>query len=123
MTEEEKRAYPGADEIDPDNPLPNGSYYDHQRDERRQSFPFPMVVTIAYLVLGFAFDLWHPGWIIFLTVPLYYLPAAERTPLRLLCNPIMVTIIYLLLGTLCDLWHPGWLVFLVIPVLDAACRR
>jgi len=123
MTEDQQRPIPGVDEIDPDNPLPNGSYFDHKRDECRQAFPYPMVVTFVYLVLGFVFGLWHPGWIIFLTVPLFYLPAAERTPLRLLCNPVMVTIVYLLLGTMCDLWHPGWLVFLAIPILNAACRR
>jgi transcriptional regulator with XRE-family HTH domain len=35
-------------------------------------FPFPLLVTIAYLLLGFFFDLWHPGWLLFLTIPLWY---------------------------------------------------
>lgn len=123
MMEEQKRSIPGEDEIDPNNPLPHGSYFDHQRDVRRWAFPYPVLVTAVYLLLGFVFHLWHPGWIIFLTIPLYYLPTSERTPLRLLCNPVMVTIIYLLLGTVCHLWHPGWLVFLAIPLLNAVCRR
>ena len=117
------RPLPGSDEIDPLNPLPNGSFFDHMRDKRRYAFPYPVAVTFAYLLLGFVFHLWHPGWIIFLTIPLYYLPAAQRTPLRLLCNPVMVTIIYLLLGCFCGLWHPGWLVFLLIPILHAAIDR
>lgn len=29
-----------------------------------------LAATIAYLILGFAMDLWHPGWIIFLIAPL-----------------------------------------------------
>lgn len=37
-----------------------------------QEFPFPIFVTILYLGLGFAFGLWHPGWILFLTIPAYY---------------------------------------------------
>lgn len=115
-----QRPIPGADEIDPHNPLPNGSFFDHVREKRRKAFPYPVAVAFAYLVLGFVFNLWHPGWIIFLTIPLYYLPAAQRTPLRLLCNPVMITIIYLLLGCFCNLWHPGWLVFLLIPILNAA---
>lgn len=73
-------------------------------------------------MLGFVFHLWHPGWIIFLTIPLYYLPATQRTPLKLLGNPIMITIIYLLLGCYCNLWHPGWLIFFAIPLLGAATR-
>ena len=31
-----------------------------------------MIIVIAYLVMGFAFNLWHPGWLIFLLIPLYY---------------------------------------------------
>ncbi len=105
--------------------LPEGSYYAEQerraekeRERRRWSFPYPVAVTVAYLVLGFVFHAWHPGWIIFLTVPLFYLPDSQRTPLRLLGNPVMITIIYLLLGTMCGLWHPGWLIFLLIPLLN-----
>ena len=118
-----KRPLPGADDIDPNNPLPNGSFFDHIRDKRRNAFPYPVAVAFAYLLLGFVFNLWHPGWIIFLTIPLYYLPAAQRTPMRLLCNPVMVTIIYLLLGCFCNLWHPGWLVFLLSPILNAAIDK
>jgi len=35
-------------------------------------FPFPVLVTIAYLIMGFGWRLWHPGWVVFLTIPLYY---------------------------------------------------
>ena len=111
------------------DPLPNGSYYAakaaedaRERERIRHSFPYPVLVVIAYLVLGFFFHLWHPGWIIFLTIPLFYLPDHERQPIRLLGNPVMITIIYLLLGTQCGWWHPGWLVFFLIPLLHAADR-
>ena len=120
-----------------DDPLPEGSYYEHlarqaaaeaertaneaarERKRRRDRFPYPVFVSIAYLVLGCVFHQWHPGWLIFLTIPLYYLPESERRPLRLLGNPVMITIIYLLLGIFCNLWHPGWLIFLLIPILNA----
>ena len=82
-----------------------------------------MLVAFLYLVLGFCFNLWHPGWIIFLTVPLVYLPDSERGYLRLLSNPIMVTIIYLLLGCYCNLWHPGWIIFLLVPIMNAVLRK
>ncbi|MDR1016839.1 MAG: helix-turn-helix domain-containing protein [Coriobacteriales bacterium] len=36
------------------------------------AFPYPLLVVIVYLVIGFAFGWWHPGWLLFLTVPLYY---------------------------------------------------
>ena len=115
---------------DADDPLPEGSYFEHkaqqeeqEQERRRKAFPYPVFVAIAYVVLGACFNLWHPGWLIFLTIPLYYLPASQRSPLRLLGNPVMITIIYLLLGFWCNLWHPGWVVFLLIPVFNAISFR
>ena len=112
-----------------DAELPEGSFYaqdkpkELQRPRFRKDFPYPVLVAFLYLVLGFCFNLWHPGWIIFLTVPLFYLPDSERGYLRLLSNPIMVTIIYLLLGCYCNLWHPGWIIFLLVPIMNAVIRK
>lgn len=111
----------GEEAAVPDPALPHGSFYDRPRF--RQDFPYPLLVTVSYLALGFLFGLWHPGWILFLTIPLYYLPDSERGYVRLLGNPVMVTIIYLLLGVYCNLWHPGWLIFLAIPLLNRFSRR
>lgn len=36
------------------------------------TMPYPIVVVAIYLLLGFTFLWWHPAWIIFLTIPLYY---------------------------------------------------
>lgn len=36
------------------------------------NFPYPIVVVIVYLILGFGLKLWHPAWILFLTIPIYY---------------------------------------------------
>ena len=36
------------------------------------TFPYPLLVILAYLVLGFCFGLWHPSWVLFLTIPFYY---------------------------------------------------
>ena len=40
-------------------------------------FPYPILVTILYLIVGFCFDRWHPGWILFVTIPIYYWIAEE----------------------------------------------
>ena len=29
----------------------------------------PMICLIIFLLLGFLKDAWHPGWIVFLTIP------------------------------------------------------
>ena len=34
---------------------------------------YPVLVVFSYLVTGFLLDNWHPGWLLFLTIPLYYL--------------------------------------------------
>ena len=33
---------------------------------------YPVIVTIIFLLLGFLLDLWHPGWMVFLTIPVFY---------------------------------------------------
>lgn len=64
----------------PDTPALSGQ--DEERTERKRRkkallrFPYPVFITLCYLWLGFAFHLWHPAWLLFLTVPLYYGMAA-----------------------------------------------
>lgn len=36
------------------------------------TFPYPVFVALTYLVIGFCFGLWNPGWVIFFTIPFYY---------------------------------------------------
>jgi len=35
-------------------------------------FPVWVLSTVGFLVLGFYFRLWHPGWVVFLVIPAYY---------------------------------------------------
>jgi len=35
-------------------------------------FAFPVLVTAVYLILGLVYGLWHPEWVIFLSIPVYY---------------------------------------------------
>lgn len=99
---------------------PEGSYYENKEREeaeaqrRKLDAIFPILITGLYLVLGGCFGLWHPGWLVFMTIPLHYIRPKNR--LEQLCNPVMVTLIYLVLGFFFGLWHPGWLIFLVIPL-------
>lgn len=51
-----------------------------RREYRRRlmHFPYPIFVTLAYLLMGFWLNWWHPGWMLFLTVPLYYWYASTQ---------------------------------------------
>jgi len=84
--------------------------------------PVPLLAVAAYLAMGFLRGLWHPGWLIFLAIPVYYqlVSMAAATGMRKKLNrfPIAVLCVaaYLLLGFFCGLWHPGWMIFLLIPL-------
>ena len=45
-----------------------------QRRERGQwvAFPYPVLCAIVFLLAGFFLEAWHPAWVVFLTIPLYY---------------------------------------------------
>ena len=101
-----------------------------------QEFPFPIFVTILYLGLGFAFGLWHPGWMVFLTIPAYYSIVGWFSGRRRHCflrafpYTLLVVIAFLCMGCIWGLWHPGWILFLTIPMyyaivkpIDRAYRR
>jgi len=82
---------------------------------------YPMIITVAYILLGFMFDWWHPGWLLFLTIPLYYTwPDMEHgDPVRELqkfAYPVFVTLVYLILGCYLDWWHPWWMLYFTIPI-------
>lgn len=105
---------------------PEGSYFENKarrEDEARRArgdAMFPVWITALYLLLGFVFGLWHPGWLLFLTIPIHYMHFDSQ--IERFTNPVMVTLIYLVMGCFFNLWHPGWLVFLAIPLGAMASR-
>lgn len=109
----------GAEEEQDD--APGGTVWKFQKADGKidlQLFPFPIIVTIAYLLIGFLFDLWHPGWMLFLTIPVYYTAISPKGgfDLNRVPYPLLVSILYLVAGFAKDFWHPGWLMFLTIPL-------
>ncbi len=85
-------------------------------------FPFFLVAIIGYLAVGFTLKLWHPTWIIFITIPAYYITAiaflqkTEKKMLLTLPVYLYAIIAFLTVGFLFNLWHPAWFVFLAIPL-------
>lgn len=84
--------------------------------------PIPLFVVAAYLAMGFLWDWWHPGWLIFLAIPVYYqlVSMMEAASIRKKLNrfPIgaLCVLAYLLLGFFFDVWHPTWMIFLIVPL-------
>lgn len=85
-------------------------------------FPFPILVTILYVGLGFLLDAWHPSWILFLTIPIYYRFAiackggTKRAFRLLLPIPEIIVSIFLIIGFYTSAWKYAWILFLIIPI-------
>lgn len=54
-------------------PIVIASILDCLKKRRFTPFAYPVAITIVFFILGLYFEMWHPGWIIFLTVPIYYI--------------------------------------------------
>jgi len=79
----------------------------------------PFVALVVYMGLGFGFRLWHPGWLVFLLIPVMAILETRKLDLfpRLTAlSPFVALIAFFVLGEF-GLWHPGWLVFLMIPMI------
>ena len=76
----------------------------------------PLITVIIYLLLGFCADAWHPGWVVFLAIPI--VPIILGTVTYGALYPVLVVIAYLVMGLVWEIWHPGWIIFLTIPVVE-----
>ena len=55
-----------------DSPSTDPESTKKDKENAMEKFPYPLLVTIIYLAIGLIFNKWHPGWLIFLTIPIYY---------------------------------------------------
>ena len=86
-------------------------------------FPFPLVVIIAYILIGALMGEWVIGLFIFFLIPIYYMighAAYSRKISSLLegLYPLGCTIWFLWVAFVNGQPHPAWVVFLTIPVVD-----
>lgn len=85
-------------------------------------FPFFLVVTILYVVLCFVTKLWHPLWIMFLALPIYYHFALackgsnKKAFMLLLPIPEIIVTVFLVLGFAFGIWKYAWILFLALPI-------
>lgn len=57
--------------VPPASSVPVAPASPHPKDPL-QSFPYPLLCAVIFLLAGFCFGWWHPAWVIFLTIPFYY---------------------------------------------------
>ncbi|MDR1913226.1 MAG: hypothetical protein LBQ68_01900 [Clostridiales bacterium] len=64
--------YPPAPPTPPLSPA--GDDFKLTKDVIRRIKPaYPIIVSLVYLIAGFAFNLWNPGWMLFLTIPIFFI--------------------------------------------------
>lgn len=81
-------------------------------------FPLWLLAIVIYIVIGIFCNLWTPGWLIFLLVPVAgsLIHAVRRRNGYLFAYPVLVVFIFLYVGLVHSIWHPTWIVFLTIPL-------
>ncbi len=91
----------------------------HKGDKLVRVMPF--IAIILFFGLGFGYDLWHPGWLVFLLVPsTSIIVKSIQRPGDFYLAPIMPFIslvTFFVLGFVFSAWHPAWIVFLLIPMV------
>lgn len=77
-----------------------------------------LVSIIAYLLIGFLANIWHPTWVIFFAPIIIssLVLAIGKKNAKKFCYPVFVVAVYVLFGSLFTLWHPLWVLFITIPL-------
>lgn len=82
-----------------------------------------VLAVVAFLLIGFMYHAWNPGWMVFFAIPV----ASLLTDIVIKRNAVnaVTSLVWLLslaaffyLGFEYNKWHPGWLVFFAIPIAD-----
>lgn len=80
----------------------------------------PLLCTAIFLLLGFEFKLWHPGWLIFLLIPLVptfmNVFSSNKKSSWMSLITLLTIVTYITLGFSIELWHPTWIMFFIIPI-------
>ena len=108
---------------EPDNEYVDASYEDKGTHKKKSisillhAFPYPILMTIIFLIWGFVWDGWYIAWTLFITIPLYYslIECIKLKKLSPFAYPVLMAFIYVIIGMQWDLWHPYWVLFITIP--------
>lgn len=79
-----------------------------------------VLAATAFFLLGFGFGKWHPGWLVFLVIPLAAIifDAVRKKDVSgsvIGLIAVISAVIFFILGFMFNAWSICWLVFLVIP--------
>lgn len=77
-----------------------------------------ILIVITYLLIGCIFNAWHPGWLLFLLIPIWHslAEAITRHNAKHFAYPVLATLLFFILGFFFNMWHPGWVLFITVPL-------
>lgn len=80
-----------------------------------------VLAAAAFFVLGFVYGKWHPGWLVFLVVPIaaIIIDAIRKKDVSgsiIGLIAVSAAAVFFILGIMFDIWSVSWLVFLAIPL-------
>lgn len=115
------------DKYESDNEYVNACYVDMGTRKKRtisillHAFPYPILMTIIFLIWGFVWDGWYIAWTLFITIPIYHsiFECIKLKKLSLFAYPVLMAFIYVVIGMQWGLWHPYWVLFITIPIYYA----
>lgn len=90
-------------------------------------FPIPIVIAFVYVAVSMVLKIWHPFWLIFMLIPIYYRFAIackannRKTFLLLMPVPELIVTVFLLIGLTAGGWGIIWILFLLIPIYYWVC--
>lgn len=85
-------------------------------------FPYPLIVVLLYLALSFVTHMWHPLWLLFMTIPMYYRFASAckaknwKFFFLLLPIPEIIVTLFLISGFFTGTWGLSSVLFIIIPI-------
>lgn len=74
----------------------------------------PFVATIIFAVLWLEFDLAHPGWLVFLSIPAMPFILGQKK----ISISVAIVVLYLLVSIFSKRWDISWVILLLIPIVN-----
>ena len=105
----------------------HGKHFHTKVGRTWNKFPFPALVTLAYLVLGIAYGTWATGLFLVFLIPVYY-AFGDFIDQRHLSKLIDVVYSVSAEAWFLYMWlclgrpHPAWVILITIPVVKALMR-
>ena len=85
---------------------------------------FPTACAVAYVCVGVFLKIWHPTWLAFFLIPIYYslYEAIEKKNIYYFAYPVLAVGVYLLLGFInFSYFRTCWVLILTIPIYYFIC--